>query len=191
MYKLYDEYKDNLKLAKKVRGKRQKMNAEIRERYEEPFKRKDHKQNVVDITYWNQMISELETDMKEMEMYLDFEDRHYLHKEYFNAKSEILNYNSYEGEIPTEIVFGENIPDVTELLCIVELQNEIVELLEDVLTERQKKVVELFFWEGMTQDKIGRKMGLTQQGIAKILENALKTLRNNVNYDEIAEILRF
>ncbi|HSH36457.1 hypothetical protein, partial [Schnuerera sp.] len=110
MYKLYDEYKKAMKISKKARNKRQRMNREIREKYEEPYKRRDHVDNVNDITHWNSMIRDLEEDMKMIEMYLEFKDRHYLHKEYNDTKSMIYNQNSYEGIVPLEEIFGESVP---------------------------------------------------------------------------------
>lgn len=191
MYKMYEEYKETLKICKKPLIKRQKLNVEIREKYSEPFKRRDHSDNKSDITNWNSMINELETNIKEIEMYLDFHDRYYLHKECDNVRSMILNKNSYEGEIPLENLYGDCTPDTTDIVCDIELQEEIVELLDEVLTERQRQVVHMYFWEGMTQDKIAKKIGLTQQGIGKILENSLEMLRKSINYDEIIEILQF
>src|SRR5690606_19499767 len=107
MYKLYESYKESLKASKKALVKRQKMNAEIREKYDEPYKRSDHQDNVIDITHWNQMINELEEDMKEIEMYLDFDDRVLLHRDYDNMKKMIYDQSSYEGEIPLDGLYGE------------------------------------------------------------------------------------
>ena len=155
MYRLYDEYKNSMKLSKKARNKRQKINKQIREKYAEPYKRKDHVCNVNDITHWNSMIRDLEEDMKMIEMYLDFDDRYYLHKEYNDMKSMIYNQNSYEGIIPLEEIFGESIPDTTEIVTNVETQEEICELLDEVLTERQRQVIEMYFWQEKTQEEIG------------------------------------
>lgn len=185
MYELYKEYKKTLKVSTKARNKRQRINKSIREKYDEPFKRRDHVDNVNDITNWNSMIRDLEEDMKMMEMYLDFEDRHYLHKEYNDTKSMIYNQNSYEGMVPLEEIFGESIPDTTDIVCSVELQEEICELLDDVLTERQRQVVDLYFWEEMTQEEIGEILGLKQNTISQIITNSLEILRGCIDMDEI------
>ncbi len=176
MYELYEEYRKSRKLAMKGRNKRQKMNKYIREKYDEPYKRKDYNKNKNDITNWNSMIRELEEGMKEMEMYLDFEDRYFLHKEYNNVKSMILNQNSYEGEVPLDNLFGESIPDTTEIVCNVELQEEITELLDRALTKRQREVIHMYFWDGMTQEKIGNKLGVSRQAISETLSKSLEIL---------------
>lgn len=185
MYRLYEEYKESLKNIKKLLRKRQKLNADIREKYEEPFARRDHIQNTKDITNLNSMANDLIEDLKKIEMYLDFEDRYYLHKEYNDMKSMIYNQNSYEGEIPFEDVFGEWLPDTTEIICNVELQEEVLELMNKVLTERQRQVVHLYFWEKKTQKKIANKLKIKQNTISQILTISLAKLRNYIKYDEI------
>lgn len=187
MYKLYDSYKESLKISKKVLHKRQKMNADIRENYEYPYKRQDHQDNVVDITHWNSMIGELEEDMKCIEMYLDFDDRVLLHRDYDNMKKMIYDQNSYEGEIPLDGLYCESVSDVADIVTDVELQEEIVKVLNDVLTEKQKQIISMYFWEGMSQDKIAKKLGLTQRGIGKIIENSLEILRNCIDFDDFYE----
>ena len=97
MYKLYDSYNKTLKQSNKALRKRQKINANMREKYSEPYKRHDYNNNKADITLWNSMTNELEENMKMIEMYLDFDDRYYLHKEYNDMKSMIYNQNSYDG----------------------------------------------------------------------------------------------
>lgn len=189
MYKLYEEYKDTMAISKKVRNKRQKMNREIREKYDKPFRRADHVANTNDITHWNSMIRDLEEDMKMIEMYLDFEDRYYLHKEYFDVKSMIYNQNSYEGAVPIEEIFGETTPDIARIVCNRELQEEVVELLDNVLTERQRKVIYEYFWNEMTQEEIGELLGMSHRGVGKIIENSLNILRKCINIEEIIEFL--
>lgn len=189
MYKLYDEYKESLKIAKKTLLKRQKMNTEIRERYEEPYQNEEHLRNVVDITHWNSMISDLEEDMKCMELYLDYEDRVLLNRDCENMRKMIYDPKSYEGLVPLESAYGETVRDTIDIVCDVELQEEIVELLDEALTERQKQVIYMYFWEGMTQEQIAMKLGIAQQNVSANLQNSLEILRSCVNYDEIIEIL--
>lgn len=183
MYELYDSYKESLKISKKVLHKRQKMNANIRETYEYPYQRQDHQDNVVDITHWNSMIGELEEDMKCIEMYLDFNDRVMLHRDYDNMKKMIYDQNSYEGEIPLEGLYCESVPDTSELICDVELQEEIVSILDDVLTARQKQVVVMYFWERLTHDKIAKKLNVSRQLITKIIADSIEILRNCIDFD--------
>jgi len=178
MYKLYEDYKSSLKLARKGLRKRQKINANIRDKYEEPFGRQDYNINKNDITSWNRIVNELKEVMKKIEMYLKFEDRELLHKDYEKTKRLILNPGSYEGLIPLDDAYGEIMPDSTDIVCDVEMQEEIVELLDRVLAERQREVVEMYFWEGMTQEQISDKLGISRPAITKMLANSLENLRN-------------
>lgn len=178
MYKLYEEYKKTMEISKKARNKRQKLNREIREKYEEPYSRKDFNDNKKDITLWNSMIRDLEESMKMIEMYLDYNDRHYLHKEYDEVKKRIYNPTSIEGEVPFETLYKESIPDMTDLVCDIELQEEIQELLDTVLTERQKQVIYMYFWENMTQEEIAKELGIQKQNVSNYIQNSLEKLRN-------------
>lgn len=178
MYRLYDEYKNSMKVSKKPLTKRQKINADMREKYKSPYRRQDYNDNKNDISMWNSMINELEEDMKMIEMYLDYDDRYYLHKECNDVRSMIYNQNSYEGEIPYDSLFGKFIKDTTDIVTDVELQEEICELLDDVLTERQRQVIEMYYWDGMTQEKIGKKLGISRQAINETLSKSLELLRD-------------
>lgn len=184
MYRLYDEYKKSLKVSRKPLLKRQKLNAEIREKYEEPFGRRDYNDNKNDITNWNSMINELEENIKGIEQYLDYDDRYYLHKECDDVRSAIYNQNSYEGLVPLETMYGASIPDTTDIICDVELQEEIVELLNEVLTERQRQAVEMYFWNEMTQDQIARKLGVSQPAVVQIIQNSIILLRKSIKFDD-------
>lgn len=190
MYRLYKEYKKTLKQSNETLRKRQKANAEMREKYYKPFQREDYNYNKADITHWNSMINDLIDDMKMIEMYLDFEDRYYLHKEYNDIKSMIYNQNSYEGIVPIEELFGETIPDIAEIVCNVELQEEIVEMLDEVLNDRQRKVIRMYFWDDMTQEEIGNELGISRQAITKIVADSLNILRNTVKYSDLCDFLR-
>ena len=178
MYKLYEDYKSSLKLARKGLRKRQKINANIRDKYEEPFGRQDYNINKNDITSWNRIINELKEVMKKIEMYLKFEDRELLHKDYEKTKRLILNPGSYEGLTPLDDAYGEIMPDSTDIVCDVEMQEEIMELLDKVLTERQREVIKMYFWEGMTQNEIANKLNIQQNTVSQIITNSLENLRN-------------
>ena len=177
MYELYDEYGKTLRNSNKTLRKRQEINREIRERYREPFKREDHQTNVNDITNWNSMIRDLEEDMKLMEMYLDFDDRTLLHRDYNNMKSMILNQNSYEGEVPFDTLYDECVDGVEDKICDIEFQEEIIDLLDKVLTERQKQVVNLYYFENRTQEQIGKVLGVDKATVSRNLQNSIEVLR--------------
>lgn len=188
MYKLYEEYKETLKKAKKALRKRQKLNAEIREKYEEPLQRADHVQNTSDITHWNSMIEGLGESIKMIEMYLDFEDREFLQKEYERVKKLIYNQHSYEGRVELNGLYGIRVEDILKTICETEFEEEMAELLDEILTVRQKQVVEMYYFEGMTQEEVADILGIAQQNVQLYLQNSLEKLKNTINYGEFYKI---
>ena len=187
MHELYGEYKDTLKSVHKVANKRRKLNSEIKEKYKYPYQRDDFNANKNDISQWNSMATDLEDDMKMMEMYLDYDDRVLLHRDVENIRKMIYNQRSYEGYVPFEGLYGESIPDTTDLVCDVELQEEIIELMDKVLTKRQKQIVQMYFWDNMTQEEIAKEIGITQQGTGFILQNSIKNLQNVIKDTNLYE----
>ncbi len=187
MYKLYEKYKGSLKLARKGLGKRQNINAEIRKKYDKPFGRHDYNLNKNDITNWNGIIRELKEVMKKIEMYLEFEDRELLHKEYEKMKRLIKNPASYEGLIPIDDLYGEIVQDSTNIVCDVEMQEQIVELLDRVLTEKQREVIEMYFWENKTQEQIGEILNIDRVTVTQYVQNSLEKLRNYVKKNDFAD----
>ncbi len=187
MYELYEDYKNSLKLARKGLGKRQKVNAGIRKKYDEPFGRHDYNLNKNDITLWNGIVRELKEVMKKIEMYLKFEDRDLLHKDYEKMKRLIKTPASYEGLIPIDDLYGEIVQDSTNIVCDVEMQEQIVELLDRVLTERQREVIYSYFWMGMTQEEIAEKLNIDRATVTQTVQNSLKKLRNHIKKDDFAD----
>jgi RNA polymerase sigma-B factor len=54
--------------------------------------------------------------------------------------------------------------------------HEIVEQLARCLTERERLVVELRFGEDMTQEAIGKRVGVSQMQVSRVLRQALAKL---------------
>ncbi|MDQ4005860.1 MAG: sigma-70 family RNA polymerase sigma factor, partial [Actinomycetota bacterium] len=55
------------------------------------------------------------------------------------------------------------------------------------LTEREKVVVTLYYFEGLTLAEIGEILGVTESRICQIHTKAVGTLRNNLVDDEVDE----
>ena len=47
------------------------------------------------------------------------------------------------------------------------------------LTELQRKVVYLFFYKDLSQTEIGRRLGLSQRKISRVVASSLKMLRDS------------
>ena len=183
MYKLYEEYKETLKKAKKALRKRQKLNAEIREKYEEPLQRADHVQNTSDITHWNSMIEGLGESIKMIEMYLDFEDREFLQKEYDRVKKLIYNQHSYEGRIEIDGLYGIKVEDILKSICETEFEEEMEELLDEILTVRQKQMIKMYYFEGMTQEEVADVLDMDKSSVSRNIQNSLEILRKYIKCD--------
>jgi RNA polymerase sigma-B factor len=68
------------------------------------------------------------------------------------------------------------------------LQVETVRPLIAALSERQRTVLTLRFFEDMTQTEIANSIGCSQMHVSRLLANALDTLRRQVRQSELAAI---
>lgn len=59
------------------------------------------------------------------------------------------------------------------------LKEALPQALEE-LTERQREVILLYYWEEMTQEEIAYRLGVTQQAIDKHLSRAINNLQKNI-----------
>lgn len=62
--------------------------------------------------------------------------------------------------------------------------DELNHLLEDVLDERERTVMEQRFYEGKTLDEIGRKFKRTRESVRQTQEIALKKLRRHIESED-------
>lgn len=53
--------------------------------------------------------------------------------------------------------------------------------MKSILTERQLRIIQMRFWEGMTQEEIGEVEGVSQQHVQRIISGALRGLRGKKN----------
>lgn len=188
MYNMYEEYEKSLKGLKRIIHKRQKRNAELANKDRNIGEQYIFNKNMIDITLMNEMTRDLEYSMEKIEMYLDYDDRKRLHKKAKKISDDILSPYTLYGLVPDgEEVYSSDIDNVEDIVCDVELQEEIVDLLDDVLTERQKQVVQMYFWEGMTQEKIARELGISRQAITKITSDSIEILRNYIKSSDFLD----
>ena len=60
---------------------------------------------------------------------------------------------------------------------IENLWPDLLAVMEDVLTPRQRQVVHLYFLEGLNQREIGEKLGISQQSVSQHLYGKLRNGR--------------
>lgn len=54
-----------------------------------------------------------------------------------------------------------------------------IEQMLDVLSERDKEIIYMRFWDGMTQSAVAQKIGVSQMQISRIEKKALSAMRRN------------
>mgnify|MGYP001013375676 CR=1 FL=1 len=53
--------------------------------------------------------------------------------------------------------------------------------------ERQCKVYKMYYWDGMTQKKIGKKLGLDRVTVTQYIQNSLEKLRKCIKIDDLID----
>lgn len=89
-----------------------------------------------------------------------------------NRKGDRKGGRQYEDDWE-HIRVEEEIPDVLDAI----VQRDMLSELLDCLTERQRKVVTAYFFDGLTQQQIADKLGITQQVTDRTLKTALKKMK--------------
>lgn len=59
------------------------------------------------------------------------------------------------------------------------IQKDMLSELLDCLTERQREVVTAYFFDGLTQQQIADKLGISKPAVNKAIKNALSAMRKN------------
>lgn len=67
--------------------------------------------------------------------------------------------------------------DNTEMLADRELRRLYAAMSK--LTERQSEILQLYFYKGMNQYEIAEELGICQQSVNRIMNQAVKRLRKN------------
>ncbi len=186
MYILYDEYNDTRKKLNKSIRELQKKNSHLRDKDRNLGEDYIFNKNMIDITLMNEMSRDLVYSMELMERYLDYEDRHYTNRKADSISRAILSQYDLYGLVPDgELEYSSNIDNVEDIVSNVELQEEIIDLLDKILTERQKRVVNLYYFENKTQEQIGKLLGIKQKNVSANLSNAIEILRKHVKSSDL------
>lgn len=181
MYILYDEYNDTHKNLNKSIRKLQDKNSHLRDKDRNLGEDYIFNKNMIDITLMNEMSRDLIYSMELMEGHLDYEDRHYTNRKADSISRAIFSQHDLYGLVPDgELEYSSDIDNVEDIVSNVELQEEIIDLLDDALTERQKQVVNLYYFECKTQEQIGKLFGVTKQAINLTIANSIEVLRKYV-----------
>lgn len=91
-----------------------------------------------------------------------------------NRKGDRKGGRQYEEDWE-HIRVEEETPDVLDAI----VQRDMLSELLDCLTERQREVVMAYFYDGLTQQQIADKLGVSHQAVDNILKQALKKIKKN------------
>jgi RNA polymerase sigma factor (sigma-70 family) len=89
-------------------------------------------------------------------------------------------------------LLGESSKQITP--CESYKHDEMIETLDDVmgeLSERERCVIELRFWEGKTLEEVGRKFGVTSTTARMNEQRALRKLRHPSRLSKLAAVCDF
>lgn len=91
-----------------------------------------------------------------------------------NRKGDRRGSRQYEDDWE-HIRVEEEAPDVLDAI----VQRDMLSELLDCLTERQREVVTAYFFDGLTQQQIADKLGISKPAVNKAIKNALSAMRKN------------
>jgi RNA polymerase sigma-B factor len=57
----------------------------------------------------------------------------------------------------------------------------------DVLDERERRIIHLRFWEGLTQSQIAQQVGISQMHVSRLIRRSLEKVRTEIGADRPAE----
>ncbi|CAN5897665.1 RNA polymerase sigma factor WhiG [soil metagenome] len=90
-----------------------------------------------------------------------------------------------EGQLPGPQIADQEAIDPENAIEQVERQDELISAMRE-LTEKERTVVTLYFYEDLTLREIGQALGLTEGRISQILKNTLGKLRWFISDDQSA-----
>ena len=61
------------------------------------------------------------------------------------------------------------------------IEKELIKELLQTLTERQKEIIYLYFWEQMNQMDIAKSLGISQQTVAGTIKRSIEIMKKNAN----------
>jgi RNA polymerase sigma-B factor len=81
---------------------------------------------------------------------------------------------------------AERLGEVDAGVASVERQMLVADLLEN-LPERERQILVLRFYEGMTQSQIASRVGISQMHVSRLIVRSLATLRRHVDVDDLLD----
>lgn len=100
-------------------------------------------------------------------------------------------YTALSLDAPTRtdsgLSLGDGLPDVSDPYAAVERTEWLRPALSG-LTDREGRIIRLRFVEGLTQEQIGRHLGVSQMQVSRLLTGILSRLRKDLGIPHVAAI---
>jgi RNA polymerase sigma factor (sigma-70 family) len=122
-----------------------------------------------------------------IEEYLPFEKRLFLHKKNNEITKLIFNKSANFGFVPVEKL---KYKEIEGLVHNKVLQNELLNMLKELLTDKQYTCVYLHYFEKMTQQKIADKLYISKQTINEHIFDSIKKIRNDNYFSNLLKYLK-
>lgn len=185
---LYDEYGQTLSVLKNCRKKLVKRNQELENENCDNVKYVINK-NLVDIRLLNSMIKDVEWTMMEIEGHLPYDGRKLLHKKCHTYSDAVLEIRCETGYNPDGFIKFPPSFDVEKLIANKELQKILIDIMNLLCSDVQRKCVYMYYWENMKQSEIAAELGITQQAVAKNIQKSVQKMQNHLKYLDLKDFL--
>jgi len=188
LVKFHESYKETLANEKRIRNKLINRNKDLEKENYENAKYIVNK-NIVDIRILNSIIRDLEWTIIEIESYLPYDKREFLHKQNKNYSNAILEVRSNEGFNPDGMIKFPPSIDVEKLIENEELQKILFDVMKLLCSEMQIKCIYMFYWDNMKQREIADELKISQQAVAKNLQKGIQKMQNHLKYLDLKDFL--
>lgn len=120
-----------------------------------------------------------------LEKYLPYEKREYTKKQAQETKRLTFDKKSNVGFTPLDN-YTDKIEKIVENKI---LKNELLYIIKTLLSDKQYSCVYLYFWEGMTQEEIAKKLGISKSEVNQKIQVSIDKIKNSEYFLSILENL--
>lgn len=192
-YEYVDTYKNVLECIKKVKNKLITLKEYCRDyKNDKEFENviEDIKLHIKEKTNEKNYLLSSESDLLYiimwLERYLPYKDRYYSRKQTEELRKQTFNKASDVGVVLKEKL---NINDVESLVHNKLLQNEMLVMLKELLTDKQYTCMYMYYYERFTQEQIADKLKIGQPNVANYIDNSIDKIRNSEYFLEMLKYL--
>lgn len=172
---MYNEYLIALKKIRKYKKYLRNENKIKRKTRELNLREKQHRTIIYDTE--NGILETLQS----IELYLSNDKRKYINK---HKDNKII----IDGQIEHRYIPLNN-QNLHEIISNKQYRNELYNLLKKELSPQQFKVISLYYGANLTQELVGKELGIAQQTVQNYLENAYNKIINSTSINTFLQIV--